>query len=292
VFLADTNITRNLLDILSSGAPVIQARREKKTPDLGISMYQYIRKETRDPVTTDKIIYKELRELIYGKEENVVNEKKVGLYNVSNINKEKLEQRGRKRAKDIKILLPKEYVPKTFLDIGCGDGSITSAIASMYNISKKKAFGIDQREIKDITDLGFTFHASLDETSDLSFLKDNSIELVTAIMSLHHIKDIKGMMKEIKRVVKPGGYVIIREHDVNSPDFKIILNIMHGLYALVWSNPMEDPDFLETYYASYKSEKEWRALFTSFGFQWLKNNDESPDKNHCRYYYSVFQKKH
>lgn len=289
VFLADTNVTRNLQDIISSGAPVIQSRREKRKPDLGTSMYQYIRKETRSTIHTDKDIYEGLREMVHGKEEQREEQTKVEVYNVANIDKEKLEKRAKNRAKDIKHLLPKDYIPKTYLDIGCGDGSITSAIASMYDIPKKKAFGIDEREITDNT--SFTFHKSEGETSDLSFLKDKSVDLVTAIMSLHHVKDIKGMMKEISRVVKPGGYVIIREHDVTSPDFSIILNIMHGLYALVWSNPMEDPDFLETYYASYKSDKEWRALFSSFGFQWVRNNDESPDKNHCRYYYSVFQRK-
>ena len=53
-------------------------------------------------------------------------------------------------------------------------------------------------------------------------LPDCSVDLVTCIMSMHHFRDFNQMLKEISRVLKPGGYLFIREHDVDIQDFKLI----------------------------------------------------------------------
>jgi ubiquinone/menaquinone biosynthesis C-methylase UbiE len=41
--------------------------------------------------------------------------------------------------------------------------------------------------------------------------KDDSFDVVSISMALHHLAKVKKSLKEIKRVVKPGGYVIINE---------------------------------------------------------------------------------
>ena len=53
-------------------------------------------------------------------------------------------------------------------------------------------------------------------------LPDCSVDLVTCIMSMHHFRDFNQMLIEIRRVMKPGGYLFFREHDVSSEDFKLI----------------------------------------------------------------------
>ena len=42
-----------------------------------------------------------------------------------------------------------------------------------------------------------------------------SFDLVVALMSLHHIPKVSAMVKDIKRVLKPGGRLVYREHDNN-----------------------------------------------------------------------------
>ncbi len=59
-------------------------------------------------------------------------------------------------------------------------------------------------------------------------MKDNkidlpsaSIELLTAFMVIHHFNDYEAMMNEICRVLKPGGYLFIREHNVSKKNNKL-----------------------------------------------------------------------
>ena len=45
------------------------------------------------------------------------------------------------------------------------------------------------------------------------FLADHSIDLVTCLVVLHQIPDLKSMLHELVRILRPGGHLIMREHD-------------------------------------------------------------------------------
>ena len=57
-------------------------------------------------------------------------------------------------------------------------------------------------------------YVEIDTHKCLIGLPDKSVQLVTCIMSMHHFRDFAQMLSEIKRVLRPGGYLFVREHDV------------------------------------------------------------------------------
>jgi SAM-dependent methyltransferase len=57
------------------------------------------------------------------------------------------------------------------------------------------------------------------ETGELPF-PDNHFDLITSFGSLHHIPNVSFVLKEINRVLKPGGYYLLREPIVSMGDWR------------------------------------------------------------------------
>lgn len=189
------------------------------------------------------------------------------------------DSRATNRANLLIRMLPQEFIPETMLDIGVGDGSITSAIQRHYDLPKDKVFGTDIVTPRE--EPSFTFN--LVDGSDLPF-NDNSFDLITANMVLHHVDDLDRLLQEIRRVLRPNGYLIISEHDIlsnmNSEDISGLtseewreyvssfLDIVHLLYEVILSDPQEtEPqEFEESFRRNYLSSEEWKNLLESAGF--------------------------
>ena len=119
---------------------------------------------------------------------------------------------------------PSETVFKTknLLEIGCGDGRVLRAFAPLC----KSAVGVDvnamlveflQAELAEaLTEMAAsdattsTLNVSVDEMSatDLQF-KDESFDLALFAWSLHQIKDKELALNEAKRVLVPGGHIVV-----------------------------------------------------------------------------------
>lgn len=189
------------------------------------------------------------------------------------------DSRATNRANLLIRMLPQEFIPETMLDIGVGDGSITSAIQRHYDLPKDKVFGTDIVTPRE--EPSFTFN--LVDGSDLPF-NDNSFDLITANMVLHHVDDLDRLLQEIRRVLRPNGYLVISEHDIlsnmNSEDISGLtseewreyvssfLDIVHLLYEVILSDPQEtEPqEFEESFRRNYLSSEEWKNLLESAGF--------------------------
>lgn len=99
------------------------------------------------------------------------------------------------------------------LDIGCGDGKVTSKMAAM--VPRGKVLGIDSSQemiafacnripSSNCSNLNF-------DTGDATNLNyDNEFDLVTSFVCLHWVKDHLAVLKGIERSLKPGGSVIIQ----------------------------------------------------------------------------------
>ena len=115
------------------------------------------------------------------------------------------------------FLLPHIKPTDSILDLGCGPGSITVDFAAL--VPEGKVVGGDavaevlnqaselarSRNLKNITF----------ETIDANFLKyeDDTFDIVFCHQLLQHVKDPIGILREMRRVTKPGGIIAAREAD-------------------------------------------------------------------------------
>lgn len=100
----------------------------------------------------------------------------------------------------------------TYLDHGCGDGTITAELATLFNATS--TFGVDVYEHPALN-AAVTLRMPDKETGDLPFA-DETFDVITCILSLHHVPKAQQMktVAELSRILKVGGHLLIYEHDV------------------------------------------------------------------------------
>jgi SAM-dependent methyltransferase len=112
-------------------------------------------------------------------------------------------------------------------------------------------------------------------------IRDESLDLVTCHIGLHHcpIELLPDFVLSIKRVLRPGGYFIVRDHDVDSEDMRIFASLVHTVFNLglkeTWEKNQQE-------YRSFRSVVEWVSFLEGQGFRdlnyrILQQND--PSKN-------------
>lgn len=96
-----------------------------------------------------------------------------------------------------------------FLEAGCGNGLVTKYLAKKYGGSVT-GIDIDPKQIelarKEAEGMQNIRYLEADTTS-LPF-KDRKFDIVLSFGVLHHIENWLDALKEIKRVLKPGGYFL------------------------------------------------------------------------------------
>lgn len=177
--------------------------------------------------------------------------------------------RSKSRVRDIDAIhniLPKKI--KTIADIGCGRGHILAGIGKSLGVGRGNLIGVDIPEWAD-QDLKVSEDITYVEMADPNKIpiKSASVDLVIIFMVLHHIEPdiLKNTMSELRRILAPGGMVVIREHDAPPPMIPI-LNIEHALWQVVIEHASDAARFQETYFAKYRPRHEWVQLFKSHGF--------------------------
>jgi methionine biosynthesis protein MetW len=96
----------------------------------------------------------------------------------------------------------------TLLDVGCGDGQFTLKVAA--RIGTSKVFGIDvvKENVEQAKARGIAcYQADLDEAR-FPF-EDESFDAVCANQIIEHLSKTDAFVKEVYRVLRPGGYAVI-----------------------------------------------------------------------------------
>lgn len=159
------------------------------------------------------------------------------------------ERRRRKvgRAYDMALEIAR-LIPKgsEVLDVGCGNGFIAHHLSAMLGT---KVVGIDLMK---------TTEAPIDyrryDGSQFP-IEENSADAVLLCYVLHHAQDAGVMLKEVRRVLRAGGVVIIYE-DIPRTWWDKGVCWIHNRQ---WKN--------STGPCTFRIESEWRALCNSFGFE-------------------------
>ncbi len=93
---------------------------------------------------------------------------------------------------------------RRILDVGCGTGTMLTYLASY---GKAEGVDIDEEAVGYCRERGL-FDVSLGEAAKLPF-HDGAFELVTALDVIEHLDDDGAALREIGRVLRPGGHVMV-----------------------------------------------------------------------------------
>jgi len=100
--------------------------------------------------------------------------------------------------------------PRTILDVGCGSGRLLRRVGALY--PSAMLIGVDPEEasLKAARRLmpSCTFYASPVESLPLA---DASVDLALSTFSFHHWPDQRKRMKQIARVLRPGGHLLLAD---------------------------------------------------------------------------------
>jgi len=100
--------------------------------------------------------------------------------------------------------------PVTVLDLGCGTGRFTALIAERFPvrvIGVDLSFGMLHRAASDVKQGDVYFSAASAESLPL---QDNCCDFVWMSQVIHHVVDRQACARELHRVVKPDGVVLVR----------------------------------------------------------------------------------
>lgn len=161
--------------------------------------------------------------------------------------------------KNIKTIIP-DLEDKVILDLGCGTGRF-SFLFEEYN--PKQIIGIDISEEmikigKDIADKkGSKVHFIQNDIENLSEIETDSIDFVFSSTVLHYIEDLSGVMKEINRVLVPGG--------------TCILSVINSVYSACYPVSHNNGDF--------PKDEEWTVKYLDKSLRgyiqpWIEYNDD------------------
>lgn len=178
-----------------------------------------------------------------------------------------------------------------YIDIGCGSGNKTNKIAQELNIDYKNVYGADISTWGPYNQKQYSHKFNFVQISnDKIDLDDNSVDLASCILMLHHVKNLDLFLKEIKRILKPNGVLLIIEHN-NYDDYdNLILDILHMLYGYLYDKNnryLEQPD-----YALYYNAFIWNYILDKNGFNIINSNplftELSNDIRYDNLFYSFY----
>lgn len=176
-------------------------------------------------------------------------------------------------------LLSKHYIstyrvdPTTiqYLDIGCGNASKTKLFHKYMNIPAQNVRCTDIRTWgpygENKVSIPFAFEYINNGRLNYS---DNSFDFITCIFTLHHIPEMDDFIREIWRVLKPGGRIMIIEHSAYTDYDKVLVRIQHLLFSAIYDNRIdyiENPDYINLF-----NMYEWDFIMS-------RHNLISTDKN-------------
>ncbi len=171
------------------------------------------------------------------------------------------------RVADVRKFLSPSVIEqaKTFgiLDVGSSEGKITAALAVLFGLPKALVRACDVVQQPD--NPAFTFTRT--EPGKVLPYPDGSIGVVFAMMSAHHFAPWTDFMfGEMRRVLVPGGYLIMREHDCTSPGQALYYDLVHKIYG-IGEDPPEVVVSSPQYSGAYRSAAAWKRYMGSKGFK-------------------------
>ena len=156
---------------------------------------------------------------------------------------------------------------KQILDVGCGGGLLTEALAvrgglvTGIDISEHLLHVADEHAKKANLDITYTCTTVENFSSNHS----NAFDVITCIAVMEHVYDIFSLAKEMFRVLKPGGYVVAEVPNIAYLKHRI--SLLLGLLP-VTSSPYNWKEVgWDGGHIHYFTMRKFSLLFSSQGFR-------------------------
>ena len=118
------------------------------------------------------------------------------------------------------------FQPKRFLDFGCGDGNTAKHIRKYFPTARY--YGVDVAEdcIKTAKELNGMYGNFVKYDGKRLPFKSDSFDMIFVSCVMHHIKkkDRRRILRELFRVLKPSGRLVIFEHNTLNPVTRKLVN--------------------------------------------------------------------
>jgi SAM-dependent methyltransferase len=208
---------------------------------------------------------------------------------------------------------------KTIVDIGGGEGNVLAGLGRRGGIPKEQLFCVEQSPedstwattYKRIHENEVTYVEWSNRQLTLPLLAPNQADLLMCMVTLHH------MPAEVARMVivrgysylKPGGVMLVKEHDISTPELLCAVHWEHHLYHLseYLSEYLPEShveadlqDYLDHHYvAHYKSKESWVKQMQEVGFVLVEErtrtmgpiiSGKTDSKNTTNLYWQVWNK--
>ncbi|MCK3682505.1 class I SAM-dependent methyltransferase [Maribellus sp. YY47] len=96
------------------------------------------------------------------------------------------------------------------LDVGTGPGNFIGVLEKVFPAAEMYGVDPDEEALKEATQKYPSAHFSVMKGETLAF-ENEHFDAASISMALHHLSDVQATLKEMQRVVKPGGWIIINE---------------------------------------------------------------------------------
>lgn len=198
--------------------------------------------------------------------------------------------------KHIGSLLRQYYIKRSniqYLDYATGNGKKARDVAAMLGLAKYYGADIQDNWFGVNKSSGHHLFLPINKVQGVD-LADDTLDIITCIHALHHIKEVRSVIREFKRLLRKDGIVVLVEHDCITPNDRILVDIEHALYERVFQE--NHSEFTRKYFGRYFSRAEMDSLLNHEGFilshfELLRLDPCKDYSTATRSFISIYQKK-
>jgi len=179
-----------------------------------------------------------------------------------------------------------------YLDFGGGIGDIATSFAKKFLFKKQNVFVTDIKDWygQEHVDKYSQYVTYRYLTINTLPFENNTFDMITCFQVLHHLPRIGVLiiLSELYRVLKVGGYMIVREHACETDVDRMMIDVEHTLYNWIIDDN-QSFGYLDKYEDEYFSRKDLIQLLQNAKFKMVSL--KYPElKGVTKYYYQIWTK--
>jgi len=167
---------------------------------------------------------------------------------------------------------------KVALELGCCNGTGTKLIKKYFRPKHLYAIDVDSQQIElaasKIKDKSITFEVA--DAMKLPY-KSETFDVVFDFSVIYHISNWQAVLKEVKRVLKPGGQFILEDLSIGSMSHDFGAKFRR-MFMHTYKRPYKREEFFE-----YLKSQDWhlttKKVFSPLGFEYFIVVAGKPLKN-------------